>query len=91
MGPKRVLPPHVSNGTKRVTLLSFDLENWSLTLRCSLVTYPGHLFSGRGGLTSLSGKTINVWLKWLELLAWILKLEIKGHPYEMIEAIGRQI
>ena len=38
------------NGNEEKTPYSSKLQNWSLTIQCSLVTYPGHplFFWGRG-------------------------------------------
>ena len=36
-----------SNGKEEVTLHSQELQKWSLSTRCSLVSYQGHPFLGR--------------------------------------------
>ena len=59
MGPKQVLPHWVR--MKRGLMImkgtphSQELQNWSLTFRCSLVSYPGHSFFWGGILPLCRG------------------------------------
>ena len=37
-------PPEEIESDKNCNAHSPDLQNWSFTIRCSLVSYPGHIF-----------------------------------------------
>ena len=53
---------HGNNGNEGVTPHSPNLQDWSFTIRCSLVSYLRHLFffGGGGGLTPLQGDTTSI-------------------------------
>ena len=46
-------------GSDKYSLLYLDFQNWSHNVRCTLVSYSGHLF-WRRGLTPSAGDTVSV-------------------------------
>ena len=49
----------VNNGNEVLTPYNLELQNWSLTIGCSLVLYPGYTFFLRGELVLSSYKKCN--------------------------------